>query len=309
MTPENVALFERERRGPLTSGFSEGGAFIRTRPDLDADPTRPSRSSTSQAHRTPCSTHVTDCSKPALVELFKAPDSLAGTSKNPRGEVAFAMTGANSLLPDHVQLSLDGVYASPNTLTSTLSPIGSGPAQGFQQQVNFVAYKFVFDPRQRPLITVTFHAKWTSPRSPGSCWLNVPNVLGRTAEDAPSEANQALGPINFVTGLSYPISKALLLVSTNHAKTAPQVDPAGSLPAPTSLFPAAWSCDSATVQGTGCQVAALLATAGADAIRTRDLTLWSIASGLLLAVFVEALVGLARDFAVDRRASRPTSKR
>jgi choline dehydrogenase len=36
MTPENVALFEREGRGPLTSGFSEGGAFIRTRPDLVA---------------------------------------------------------------------------------------------------------------------------------------------------------------------------------------------------------------------------------------------------------------------------------
>jgi choline dehydrogenase-like flavoprotein len=36
MTPENVALFEREGRGPLTSGFVEGGAFIRTRPELDA---------------------------------------------------------------------------------------------------------------------------------------------------------------------------------------------------------------------------------------------------------------------------------
>jgi choline dehydrogenase len=36
MTPENVALFEREGRGPLTSGFSEGGAFIRTRPGLQA---------------------------------------------------------------------------------------------------------------------------------------------------------------------------------------------------------------------------------------------------------------------------------
>jgi choline dehydrogenase-like flavoprotein len=36
MTPENVALFEREGRGPLTSGFCDGGAFIRTRPDLNA---------------------------------------------------------------------------------------------------------------------------------------------------------------------------------------------------------------------------------------------------------------------------------
>jgi choline dehydrogenase len=36
MTPENIALFEREGRGPLTSGFSDGGAFIRTRPELDA---------------------------------------------------------------------------------------------------------------------------------------------------------------------------------------------------------------------------------------------------------------------------------
>jgi choline dehydrogenase len=36
MTPENLALFEREGRGPLTSVFSEGGAFIRTRPELIA---------------------------------------------------------------------------------------------------------------------------------------------------------------------------------------------------------------------------------------------------------------------------------
>jgi choline dehydrogenase len=36
MTPENHALFEREGRGPLTSGFCDGGAFIRTRPGLDS---------------------------------------------------------------------------------------------------------------------------------------------------------------------------------------------------------------------------------------------------------------------------------
>ena len=36
MTPENLALFEREGRGPLTSGFCDGGAFIRTRAELDA---------------------------------------------------------------------------------------------------------------------------------------------------------------------------------------------------------------------------------------------------------------------------------
>ena len=36
MTPESLALFETEGRGPLTSGFSEAGAFIRTRPGLDA---------------------------------------------------------------------------------------------------------------------------------------------------------------------------------------------------------------------------------------------------------------------------------
>ena len=36
MTPENVALFEREGRGPLTSGFCDDGAFIRTRSELEA---------------------------------------------------------------------------------------------------------------------------------------------------------------------------------------------------------------------------------------------------------------------------------
>jgi choline dehydrogenase len=36
MTPENIALFEQEGRGPLTSGSAEGGAFIRTRPELPA---------------------------------------------------------------------------------------------------------------------------------------------------------------------------------------------------------------------------------------------------------------------------------
>jgi choline dehydrogenase len=36
MTPDNLALYEREGRGPLTSAFVEGGAFIRTRPALEA---------------------------------------------------------------------------------------------------------------------------------------------------------------------------------------------------------------------------------------------------------------------------------
>jgi choline dehydrogenase-like flavoprotein len=36
MTPENLASFEAEGRGPLTSGFSDAAAFIRTRPELEA---------------------------------------------------------------------------------------------------------------------------------------------------------------------------------------------------------------------------------------------------------------------------------
>jgi choline dehydrogenase-like flavoprotein len=36
MTRENIELFEREGRGPLTSTVVESGAFVRTRPELDA---------------------------------------------------------------------------------------------------------------------------------------------------------------------------------------------------------------------------------------------------------------------------------
>jgi choline dehydrogenase-like flavoprotein len=36
MTPGNLELFEREGRGPLTSNVGEGGAFVRTRPELEA---------------------------------------------------------------------------------------------------------------------------------------------------------------------------------------------------------------------------------------------------------------------------------
>jgi choline dehydrogenase len=36
MTPENLDLYEREGRGPLTSNVGEGGAFLRTRRGLDA---------------------------------------------------------------------------------------------------------------------------------------------------------------------------------------------------------------------------------------------------------------------------------
>jgi choline dehydrogenase len=36
MTPANLALFEQEGRGPLTSGFCDGGAFIRTSQELAA---------------------------------------------------------------------------------------------------------------------------------------------------------------------------------------------------------------------------------------------------------------------------------
>jgi choline dehydrogenase-like flavoprotein len=36
LTPENVGLLQTEGRGPLTSNIAEGGAFMRTRPGLDA---------------------------------------------------------------------------------------------------------------------------------------------------------------------------------------------------------------------------------------------------------------------------------
>ena len=36
MTPANLELYEREGRGPLTSGWAEGGGFIRTHPGLEA---------------------------------------------------------------------------------------------------------------------------------------------------------------------------------------------------------------------------------------------------------------------------------
>ncbi len=36
MTPENLALFEQQGRGPLTSNIAEAGAFMRTRPSLAA---------------------------------------------------------------------------------------------------------------------------------------------------------------------------------------------------------------------------------------------------------------------------------
>jgi choline dehydrogenase len=36
MTPDNLALFESDRRGPLTSNIPEAGAFFRSRPGLDA---------------------------------------------------------------------------------------------------------------------------------------------------------------------------------------------------------------------------------------------------------------------------------
>jgi choline dehydrogenase len=36
LTPENIALLENEGRGPLSSNVAEGGAFMRTRPGLDA---------------------------------------------------------------------------------------------------------------------------------------------------------------------------------------------------------------------------------------------------------------------------------
>ena len=36
MSPENLELYEREGRGPLTSTVVEGGAFVRTQSDLDA---------------------------------------------------------------------------------------------------------------------------------------------------------------------------------------------------------------------------------------------------------------------------------
>ncbi len=52
---------------------------------------------------------------------------------------------------------------------------------------------------------------------------------------------------------------------------------------PASLNPATWTCGQRNAPLAHCQAHLPLAQPGADARRTRDLTLWSIVAGLLLA--------------------------
>jgi choline dehydrogenase len=107
LTPENLTLLETEQRGPLTSNLAEGGAFVRTRPGLEAPDV--------QFHLGPSLLFDEGLSAPSANGYAIAPGIVAPTS---RGKVSL-----RALLPDAQPRILHNYLATEEDLASALAGI------------------------------------------------------------------------------------------------------------------------------------------------------------------------------------------
>ena len=244
------------------------------------------------------------CHEPVSVVLDLFP---AATQDVAPGMVALAFAGG----AQSIHTIRPRVYLSKFDHNNNLRPLRAGaspadlpeatPFTRIVRTAGSVAYSFYFDPQTMPIINVAFSARWTARRTgDDTCWLNIPKQLGLGENRASVPANAILGHATDWTrsAIGFPISNSHVYLHSNDAGSTLPVDPTGSLPIPQSLDPPSWACGAASAASTDCQVFALLARPGADAKRTRDLTLWSIAGGLVLALLGDALIAILRSFAI-----------
>ncbi len=233
---------------------------------------------------------ATSCSAPVSVRLDLFPPSAASVSNRPAEEVAFAFVGDLTKGP----ISAPHIY-------------GRGPSNPPRREritatsraYNRRGYAFDFTPRETPSISVEFSARWTAPRTAeGTCWLDIPAQIG--VNNAALAANTLLGHASDWSGdeRGFPIYHSDIYLQNNGASSALPIEPINSLPAPATIDPPEWSCEFQAAQASTCETFAVLTHAGAEGHRTREITLWSLAGGLLLAILGDALIAILRSLVV-----------
>jgi hypothetical protein len=250
--------------------------------------------------------NATTCGGPAfvLLDLYRtgvAPEP-EYTQTLTRGRVAFSITGDQTTTYRDVRVweSDAGAGVANTLLNRTRAHLPAATPITWQETRErspsrrlAIAFRFHWDPIAKPSLDVALQARWISNRVAGdSCWLAIPALLG--GGEAEVAANRAIDTEELTRGpLGQPLYNASVVVN-GQPDPKLRVDPADSIPTPTGIAPATWSCGGLHFSSADCQAFAVLATSRGEHARTRDLALWSVAAGLLIALLAECVIGLLR---------------
>jgi hypothetical protein len=202
---------------------------------------------------------ATSCSAPVSVRVDLFPPSAAFVSSRPLGEVAFAFIGD----PQRAPLSPPSIYFRSRGRLVERAVVNTSAFYNH-------GYVFTFNPRETPSISAFFSARWTTPRTDGTCWLDIPGQIGD--DTAALMANKLLGHSDWAgEALGYPVYHSDIYMQYNGASSALPVEPIDSLPAPARIDPPTWSCEKSSQTISTCETFAVLAHIGAEGRRTREI--------------------------------------
>jgi hypothetical protein len=248
-----------------------------------------------QGYAQQVSVYVATCGDPVSVVLSLFPASRLSLARDSTREISFAVVG-NKRVP----LTIPRIYEGAQN-TDIIEPLLSGNARALPRPVRLVAaeragnvgaFAFRLDPRT-PYVYAEFRARWTSTRgSDGSCWIDVPAQLGRGENQASEPANAILGHTYDWTRepIGFPLVHSNVTIYGSRLNGGLTVDVGASMPYPSSTDPPTWNCAYSPTANPDCEVFAVLARPGNDAVETRSLIIWSLLAGLGLAVLGGALL-------------------
>lgn len=175
---------------------------------------------------------ATSCSAPVSVHFDLFPPSAASVSLRPPGRVAFAFAGDLARAP----LSSPRIYVEHAERPRVYRAVNASNWQGR-------GYVFSFVPSETPDISVDFSAHWTTPRTVGTCWLDIPAQI--SVNGAGLMANELLGHGSDWAreARGFPVYHADVYLQGNGASSQLPIEPIASLPAPGRIDPPEWSCE------------------------------------------------------------------
>lgn len=229
-------------------------------------------------------THVTDCGKPAYVKVLLYPAVGRPWRPPASGLVAFAISGDTQIKLEKVVVNLSTKVGKP--LKSLHGPVAFSTPH--TKRNNLISAAFMLYPGRWHNIEVSFEANWLSPRTAeDSCWLDLPSLMGAsTAVDA---ANEAIGHSNWAEDQrGQPLYSAGNYLHDSQGDI--RLSPSNSIPLPSELEEPSWGCVEDSEGGHNCEAFATLERPGTEASRTRQLSHWNLADGVLLGLLIGLLI-------------------
>jgi hypothetical protein len=247
-------------------------------------------------------THITNCQKPAYVTVELYPAVGQPWSPPATGLVAFAISGETQIELQKVVISLSNKLGRPLRLLH--GPVAfSAP---HTKQNSLIRASFMLHPRRWRNIEISFEADWLYPRIAGdSCWLDLPSLMG--GNTAVGAANEAIGHSSWTEDVrGQPLYSASNYLHDTQSDI--RLNPSNSIPLPSELEEPAWGCVKESEGGHNCEAFATLEQPDTEASRTRQLSHWNLADGLLLGLLIGILIEIGHlVFQIVRFSPTPPS--